>query len=152
MLLKFKPMWDGHLGRVNMDRHQIELNSAKEPPIHLAPYRASPRAQEFEKHEINKKLAMDVIDKDQTEPAALIVFTAKKDGPLRICVDYGKLSAVTIQDSYSMPRMNKCINSLGDAMTFSTLDIKAATGKWKSRMKIATKQFLGFTMNYSVSF
>lgn len=55
-------MWDRHLGRFKAAQHQIELASAGEFSISLAPYSAWPRAWKFDKHEIDKVLVMDVIE------------------------------------------------------------------------------------------
>lgn len=41
---------------------------------------------------------------------------------LAFCFDYRKLYAVTIQYSYTVPRMDECIDFLGHATIFSTLD------------------------------
>lgn len=47
---------------------------------------------------------------------------ASKNGSLHICVGYQKLNAATVRISYPLPRKDKCIESLGDAQVFSTLD------------------------------
>lgn len=69
-------------------------------PINSALYQAGPKAVQFEKQEIGRMIAMDVIEPDQTELASLIVFVSKKDGTLRFCVDCRKLNAVKICHSY----------------------------------------------------
>lgn len=63
-----------------------------------------------------------VIEPATTEWASPIVFTTKKDGSIWFCVDYWKLNAFTIRDSYSLPRMDECIDTLGEARIFSTHD------------------------------
>lgn len=50
------------------------------------------------------------IELSQTGLAAPIVFTQKKDGALRYCVDYRKLNAVTKRDVYPPPQMHRCID------------------------------------------
>lgn len=60
-------MWDGQLGRVKAAKPSIELNSAGECPIRSAPYLADSCAQEFENHEIDKLVAMDLIKQAQTD-------------------------------------------------------------------------------------
>ena len=57
------------------------------------------------------------------------MFVPKKDGPIRFCVDYLLLYVVTKKDSYPLPRMDECIDSLGEATIFSTLDCNA--GYWQ---------------------
>lgn len=51
-----------------------------------------------------------------------VAFAPKKNGSLCICVHYEKLNAVTVRDSYLLPRMDECIYSWAEATLFSTLD------------------------------
>jgi hypothetical protein len=48
---------------------------------------------------------------------------------MRFCIDYRRLNTVTVRDSYPLPRMDECINSLRDASVFSTLDCNS--GFWQ---------------------
>ena len=57
----------------------------------------------------------------------------KADGSTRFCVDYRKLNAVTVRDSYPLPRMDECIDSLGDAKIFTTID--CVSGFWQVPIK-----------------
>jgi len=54
-----------------------------------------------------------------------VVLVPKKDGTLRFCVEYRLLNAVSERDSYPLPRMDECIDSLGEAKVLSTLDCNA---------------------------
>lgn len=51
-----------------------------------------------------------------------MVFVLKKDEDLRFCEDYIWLNAVTVQDSYLIPRIDEFIDLLGKAQMFSNLD------------------------------
>ena len=57
------------------------------------------------------------------------MFTPKKDGILRLCVDYQLLNAMTVRDAYRIPRIDECIDRLEDAEIFSTVD--ASSGYWQ---------------------
>ena len=46
----------------------------------------------------------------------------------RFCVDYRELNALTVKDSYPLPRIDECLDTLGDAAIFSTLDCN--NGYW----------------------
>jgi hypothetical protein len=105
MLEPHYPMWDGHLGTVKATSHRIEiLRGAK--PIHSQPYRAGHRARAAEKEEIAKMVAQGVIEPATCEWASPIVLVPKPDGSLRVCVDYRKLNAITVPDTYPLPRMD----------------------------------------------
>ena len=82
MLSEFAEMWDGQLGTITAAKHRIDLDPPDSIPIHSVPYRAGPKAREFEKQEIQKMLSMNVIEPAQSEWAAPIVFAPKKDGSL----------------------------------------------------------------------
>jgi hypothetical protein len=74
-----------------------------------------------------------IIDMDVIEPAsgpwsAPVVLAPNPDGTVRFCIDYQKLNAVTQNDSYALPRVDDCLDSLGEARYFTTLD--ANCGYW----------------------
>ena len=90
-----------------------------------------------------------VIERSKPHWASPVVLAAKKDGTLRLCVDYRRLNAVTIRDSYPIPRMDECIDSLGEATVFTTLDCNS--GYWQipvSRRDIAKTAFVGHSGLY----
>ena len=62
------------------------------------------------------------MDPPTSEWASSVVHAPKADESLRFCVNYRKLDAATIPDSFSLSRADACLDSLGNATTFSTLD------------------------------
>lgn len=66
-------------------------------------------------------LTVDAIEPAQMEWASKIYIVTKKDGTICFCVDYRKLNAVAIQDSYLIPGMRACVDSIGNATICSTL-------------------------------
>ena len=144
---KYEAMWDGHLGMIKATQHYIEITPESRPSFR-PPYRASPAQRELEKQEIQKMLEANVIEPSTSEWAAPIVFAPKKDGTLRFCVDYRKLNALTVRDSYPIPRMDECIDSLGDAEIFTSLD--ANSGYWQIEMDAATKDRSAFVSHHGM--
>ena len=142
MLTDFDDMWSGRLGTINATKHHINVDPSAQP-IYQQPYRAGPKAREFEKQEIDRMLAEKVIEPSDAEWASPVVFVPKKDGTLRFCVDYRKLNAVTKRDSYPIPRMDECIDSLGEATIFTTLDCN--DGYWQVPVADADKDKTTFT-------
>jgi hypothetical protein len=78
-------------------------------------------------------LKAGAIEPASTEWASLVVLEPKPDGSMRFCVDYRKLNAMTTRDTYPIPRREECIDSLGDARIFSTLDCNC--GYWQIPME-----------------
>ena len=54
---------------------------------------------------------------------APILFASKKDGRLRLCVDYRALNSITIPDNYTLPRIQYIKQNI-HGNVFSTLDLK----------------------------
>ena len=114
-------MWDGSLGEVNTTEHHIDLLKGARP-IASHPYRAGPRAREAEQAEVQRMLEADVMEPAQSAWDSPVVLVPKPDGSLRFCVDYRRLNAITVKDTYPLPRIDECIDSLGEASAFITLD------------------------------
>jgi len=119
-------MWSGQaLGAIKATGHHIELTPGAKP-VRVPPRRARPKAREAETAEVERQLAADVIEPTFSEWSFLVVLVPKKNGTLRFCVDYRLLNAVSKRDSYPLPRMDECIDSLREAKVFSTLDCNAS--------------------------
>ena len=55
---------------------------------------------------------------------APILFAKKKDGGLRMCIDYRALNKNTITDSYPLPQIDEILTRLKGARYFSRLDLR----------------------------
>ena len=73
-----------------------------------------------------------VIQPSNSPWASAIVLVRKKDGTLRICVDYRQLNSVTKLDTFPLPRIDDILDQLGNAKYFTTLDL--AAGYWQIRV------------------
>lgn len=80
-------------------------------------------------------VSTDGIEPAKTEWAAPIVFAARKERTLQFCVEYHKLSAVTIQDCCSIRGIDKSIDSFGDSTIFAVLDANSGYGEVKIAFK-----------------
>ncbi len=55
---------------------------------------------------------------------ALVLFVKKKDGTLRLCIDYRQLNKVTIKNRYPLPRIDDLFDQLKDAVVLSKIDLR----------------------------
>jgi len=49
----------------------------------------------------------------------------KKDGTLRLCIDYRELNMITVKNCYPMPRIDDLFNQLRGTGTFSRIDLRS---------------------------
>lgn len=74
------------------------------------------------KAKIDEMLAHGIIKESSSPYASPIVIVPKKNGEIRICVDYRQLNAVTIKDRFPLPRVDDTIDTLFGARYFTSLD------------------------------
>ena len=54
-----------------------------------------------------------------------MLFVKKKDGTMRLCIDYQQLSKVTIKNKYPFPRIDDLFDQLQGASVFSKIDLRS---------------------------
>nr|GFB94083.1 putative reverse transcriptase domain-containing protein [Tanacetum cinerariifolium] len=55
---------------------------------------------------------------------APVLFVKKKDGSMRLCIDYRELNKITIRNRYPLPRIDDLFDQLQGAMHFSKIDLR----------------------------
>jgi len=56
---------------------------------------------------------------------APVLLVKKKDGSMRLCVDYRQLNKVTIKNRYPLPRIDDLMDQLVGAEVFSKIDLRS---------------------------
>jgi hypothetical protein len=56
---------------------------------------------------------------------APVLFVKKKDGTLRLCIDYCQLNKVTVKNRYPLPRIDDLFDQLKGAKVFSKIDLRS---------------------------
>lgn len=93
----------------------------------------------FEKYEISKMFLKEIIKPAQTTFAPRIPFAPKENCSLQFCVDFRKSNVVTKRDIYQIPRMEECIDLLGETLVFSTSGANSGYGKVETRNEYRDK-------------
>jgi hypothetical protein len=94
-------------------------------------------------------LARGWIRPSKSPYGAPILLVRKKDGTMRICVDYRKLNDLTRKDRTPLPRIDELLDSLYGAHYFSTMDMYK--GYHQVRVKERDIHKTTFRTHYGVS-
>ena len=127
LLEEFADVMQNQPGCTDAAEHTIDTGTAR--PVKLPPYRLPHAHKETVQQEIDEMLESGIIEPSQSEWSAPIVLVKKKDGTLRLCVDYRRLNSVSKSDAYPMPRIDDLIDQLGKAQYLTTLDL--TRGYWQ---------------------
>ena len=113
------------LGIVPGIKHQIRTEPGA-IPIRTKQWRMPETSRSEIRRQCDEMLDMGVIEPSTSPWLSPVVLVRKKDGKLRFCVDFRKINALTMMDSWPMPRIDELIDDLGGAIWFTTLDAKNA--------------------------
>ncbi|CAL2255737.1 unnamed protein product [Prunus armeniaca] len=94
-------------------------------PIYLTPYRMAPAELRELKTQLQELVDMRFIQPCVSPWGALVLFVRKKDGTMRLCIDYRQLNKVTIRNRYPLPRIDDLFDQLKDAKYFSKIDLRS---------------------------
>ena len=114
----------GPLGTTDTIKHPISLKD--ETPI-CQPYRRVPPhlLQELKKH-LEEQMEKGIIRESTSNYASPKVLVRKKNGKMRLCVDFRQLNQRIRRDAYPLPRIEESLQAMGGSRYFSTLDLVAA--------------------------
>ena len=94
-------------------------------PISKAPYRMTPKEMEELKVQLEELLEKGYIRPSVSPWGAPVLFVRKKDGTMRLCIDYRELNKVTVKNKYPLPRIDDLFDQLQGAGVFSKIDLRS---------------------------
>ena len=108
-------------GKTELCKLRIDTGDAL--PVALRPYRPPDRMKEGVREEVEKLLELGVAEPSYSPWASPVVPVPKKDGSLRICVDFRRLNSVTVPDPYYMVTLDEILEKVGSSGCLSKLDL-----------------------------
>ena len=111
------------IGHCDKIKHRIDLTD--EVPFKQPHRRIPPSMIDEVRQHLEQLLASGVIRKSKSPWCSNVVLVRKKNGKLRMCVDYRMLNKRTVKDSYALPRIEEVFDVLHGAKVFSSLDMKS---------------------------
>ena len=111
------------MGRTHLVEHTIDTGEHR--PIRQG-LRRHPRAHlDVIDHQVSDLLKNDFIEPAASPWASNVVLVRKKDGSHRLCVDYRAVNSVTYKDTYPLPHIDTCLESMDGSEWFTTLDLRS---------------------------
>lgn len=138
--------------------HKIEVQEGKEPPWSPVYPLGEPELEALREY-LDSGLKKGWIRRSISPAGAPILFVPKKDGSLRLCVDYRGLNAVTIRNRTPLPLISETLDRLRRSKTFTKLDLKDAYHRirirggdeWKTAFRTRYGHFEYLVMPFGLS-
>ncbi len=103
--------------------HKIELVPGSQPPASKM-FRLLPTEMDALNEQIPELLEKGFIRPSVSPYGAPILFVRKKDGALRMCVDFRPLNNITIKNKYPLPFIDDLLEQAAGCMYFSKIDLR----------------------------
>lgn len=131
----------GKIGKTDLVEHKIELVEGAKP--FAEPLRRRPLAHIQEtRRQVRQMLEEGIIEESDSAWASAYVLAKKKNGDLRLCVDFRRLNMVTKKTVYPLPNTEDCLETLAGKHYFSTIDF--ASGFWQIPVEESSKELTAF--------
>ncbi|GBG65156.1 hypothetical protein CBR_g49952 [Chara braunii] len=125
LLEEFKDLTKPPTGTVPWPiQHCIEIEPGSRTPKG-AVYRMSPRELEELRKQLGELLEKGWIRPSSSPFGAPVLFVPKKEGELRMCIDYRGLNAITVKNAEPLPRIDDLLDRVQGAKYFSKIDLKS---------------------------
>ncbi|KAF8624157.1 hypothetical protein AX17_007199 [Amanita inopinata Kibby_2008] len=137
---------------------KIELEEGAAPPPTRI-YSVSKSKLQALREFINKHLSLGFIRPSSSPHGAPVLFVKKKDGSLRLCVDYHSLNKISRKDRYPLPLISNLLNSPRKACLYTKIDLRHAYhlvhinkgDEWKTTFRTHYGSFEWLIMPFSLS-
>ena len=120
--------------------HDVIVEDSK--PIKQHPYRMNPLKQKYLQDEVKYLLENDFIEPSQSNYSSPCILVPKSHGTYRMCTDYRKVNSVTKTDSFPIPRIDDCIDKVGNSKYVTKFDL--LKGFWQVPLTDRAKEVSAF--------
>ena len=120
--------------------HDVIVEDSK--PIEQHQYRMNPLKQKYLQDEVKYSLENDFIEPSQSNYSSPCILVPKSNGTYRMCTDYRKVNSVTKTDSFPIPRIDDCIDKVGNSKYVTKFDL--LKGFWQVPLTDRAKEVSAF--------
>ena len=126
--------------RTDQIDHDVDIEGSKSIKQH--PYRMNPMKLQYLREEIQYLFDNDFIEPSQSEKSSPCILVPKPDGTFRMCTDYRKVNSATKRDLFPVPRMDACIDNIGQEKYVTKFDL--LKGVWQIPLTDRAKEISAF--------
>ena len=108
---------------INND-YEMQIRLTSDVPFHYRPRRQSIWEKTQTTKMVNELLAAGVIRPSDSPYASPIVLVKKRNGDVRMCIDYRTLNKMTIRNNFPLPLIDDCLDYLQGKQFFTVIDLK----------------------------
>ena len=126
--------------------HDVDIGDAQ--PIKQHAYRVNPTKLAALRKEVQYMLHNDIVKPSHSQWSSPCVLLPKANGSYRLCTDFRTVNAVIKSDSYPLPWINDCIDSIGHAQCVITFDL--LKGYWQVPFTTHAREISAFIMPHGL--
>ena len=101
----------------------LSIRTGEHEPVRSHPYRIPPKWKEEVKQQIDLLMGLGIIRPSESPWSSSVVTVQKKDGGVRICIDFRAVNSITQPDPYLMPLIDEILDALSAAKFISKVDL-----------------------------
>lgn len=159
---KFRELFDQSINQPLPEHgpydHEIPIMPGKEP-VYKPIYQLSEKETQALKEYLDENLKKGWIRHSTSSAGYPILFVPKKDGSLRLCVDYRHLNSITVKDRYPLPLIAEIQDAIRGAKWFTKLDVADAYNRlrikegdeWKTAFRTKFGHFEYLVMPFGLT-
>ena len=122
--------------------HKINILPGSTPPAN-APYKLNATQLPELKKQLIKLETSGLIHSSNSPYGVHVIFVAKKDGTMRMCMDYRALNKITIKGKYPLPVIDDLLDQLAGAQFFTRIDLRSGYHQIRVAEDDVEKQLFG---------
>ena len=119
LLQKWKSVLKETPGETSILEHSIDSGDA--PPVRAAPYQIPDKWRDAVREEIGTLKQLGILVPSTSPWGSPIVPVAKKDGGVRVCVDFRRVNKIMVKDPYLIPLVQEIVGRVGNSRYLSKL-------------------------------
>ena len=126
---EYKDLFKDVPGRTDVLKYDVvvaeEIKSVKQHP-----YRMNPEKMALVDREVQYMLDHGLVQPSSSPWSSPVVLVGKGNGQYRLCFDYRQINKYTKPDNYAIPRVEDCIDSIGNAKYITKFDMSLKILMW----------------------